>query len=131
MIRKFFYLVILLLPIFPSFATEEYYHFDSKQAEQRFTYLTTELRCLVCQNQNLAESNASLANDLRKQIYDKINQGQTNQQIIDYLVSRYGNFILYKPPLNTATIGLWFGPLFLLLCGLGYLIFYLKKYSKE
>lgn len=131
MLKKISLLLILMLPVLSSFAAEEYFHFDSKQSEKRFTYLTSELRCLVCQNQNLAESNASLANDLRQQIYDQINQDKSNEQIIDYLVSRYGNFILYKPPLNSATLVLWFGPLLLLLTGLGYLIFYLKRHARE
>jgi cytochrome c-type biogenesis protein CcmH len=129
--KLFLLLIILLMPILPSFAAEEYYHFETALAQQNFDHLTTELRCLVCQNQNLAESNAPLANDLRKQIYDQIHRGQSNQQIIDYLVSRYGDFILYKPPVNAATLGLWFGPLLLLIAGISYLLFYLHKNKKR
>jgi cytochrome c-type biogenesis protein CcmH len=129
--KLFLLLIILMTPMLPSFAAEEYYHFESLQAQKNFNQLTTELRCLVCQNQNLAESNAPLANDLRKQIYDQINHGQSNQQIIDYLVSRYGDFILYKPPVNAATLGLWFAPLLLLIAGISYLLFYLHKNKKR
>jgi cytochrome c-type biogenesis protein CcmH len=124
-------MIVLILPILPTLAAEEYYHFDKPQEQRSFDQLTNELRCLVCQNQNLAESNAPLANDLRKQIYVQIKQGQTQQQIRDYLVTRYGDFILYKPPLNAATFGLWFGPLLLLIIGLSYLIFYLHKNKKR
>jgi cytochrome c-type biogenesis protein CcmH len=129
--KLFLLLIILMTAMLPAFAAEEYYHFESVKAQQNFDHLTTELRCLVCQNQNLAESNAPLANDLRKQIYDQINRGQSNQQIIDYLVSRYGDFILYKPPVNAATLGLWFGPLLLLIAGISYLLFYLHKNKKR
>jgi cytochrome c-type biogenesis protein CcmH len=128
--KIFWVLIILWLPMYSVFAAEDYYHFDTPQQQQSFERLTNELRCLVCQNQNLAESNAALAVDLRKQIYAQVLQGQSTQQVIDYLVARYGNFILYKPPLNMATVGLWFGPVLLLLVGISYLLFYLRKYKK-
>jgi cytochrome c-type biogenesis protein CcmH len=124
-------LAMLMIPALQLFAAEEYYHFETPTEQHNFDQLTTELRCLVCQNQNLAESNAPLANDLRKQIYDQIKQGQSKQQIVDYLVSRYGDFILYRPPLNAVTVGLWFGPLLLLIAGLSYLLFYLHKNKKR
>jgi len=116
----------MLIPL-QLFAAADYYTFDSPEQQQRFTTLTSELRCLVCQNQNLAESNAPLANDLRTQIYQKVLTGQSDKQIIDYLVARYGNFVLYRPPLNFSTFGLWFGPFILLLVGIAYLIYYLKR----
>jgi len=111
----------------PSWAIEDYYHFENASDQQRFQSLTTDLRCLVCQNQNIAESNAPLASDLRDQIYQKIQQGQSNQVILDYLVARYGNFILYKPPFNKATYGLWLGPFLALFSGLIYLIYNIQK----
>ena len=79
-------LAMLIIPALQLFAAETYYHFDTPTEQHHFDELATELRCLVCQNQNLAESNAPLANDLRKQISDQIKQGQSKQQIIDYLV---------------------------------------------
>lgn len=124
--RKIIILFLLLLSS-GIFAAEDYYHFATQEQQQRFQALTGQLRCLVCQNENLAESNASLAIDLRNQIYQKINAGQSNQEIIRYLVARYGDYILYQPPLNARTIGLWFGPFVLLIVGLCYLIYYLKK----
>jgi len=107
-------------------AAEDMFTFQNAQDQQRFDTLTTELRCLVCQNQNLAESNAPLAIDLRFQIYKKILQGETNKNIVDYLVARYGSFILYSPPFNLTTFILWLGPLLVLLSGLGFLLFYLR-----
>ena len=109
------------------FAFQDFYTFKNHHDKLRFEQLTSELRCLVCQNQNLAESNAPLATDLRNQIYEQINAGRPNQEIINYLVERYGNFILYRPPMNALTIGLWFGPLFLLLSGVLYLLYYIRK----
>ena len=98
-----------------SFATTDFYPFVSPEKQQLFTQLTHELRCLVCQNENLAASQASLANELRMKIYTKVQAGETEQQIIDYMVQRYGEFVLYKPPLNRLTTVLWWGPFVLLL----------------
>jgi cytochrome c-type biogenesis protein CcmH len=126
--KKFIiFLIALLLPALPLLAAEDFYHFENPQQHARFTALTSDLRCLVCQNQNLAESNAPLANDLRQQIYQQVLQGRTDQQITNYLVTRYGDFILYSPPVRAATLGLWFGPGFMLLAGLGYLLFYIHQ----
>ncbi len=125
--KKLLIFLFLYLSCYNLNATEDYYTFTSDLDQQRFYTLTTELRCLVCQNQNLAESNASLATDLRNQIYKKITQGQSNEQIINYLVARYGDFIMYRPPIKIYTLCLWFGPLFILLFGIIYLIYYLKR----
>ena len=88
----------------------------------RMRELTQKLRCLVCQNQSLAESDADLAVDLRRQIENKVNGGESDEQIIRYLVDRYGDFILYDPPLKPSTIVLWFGPLLLAIVSLGILL---------
>lgn len=124
--KAFALCVLTLLPLF-CFAMEDYYHFNSPEAKQQFETLTTELRCLVCQNQNLAESNAALAVDLREQIYQKVNSGQSSPEIIHYLVKRYGDFILYRPPFNIQTLGLWLTPFICLFFGLFYLLFYIKN----
>jgi cytochrome c-type biogenesis protein CcmH len=126
---KIIYLIILLLgfAVLEAQAAEDIYQFTTPAQKTRFQNLTHELRCLVCQNQNLAESNAPLASDLRYEIYQQIQSGQSNQEIISYLVARYGAYILYKPPLNSSTWGLWFGPLLFLLSSLMYLLFYLRK----
>lgn len=85
--------------------------------EQRVTALASELRCLVCQNQTLADSNAPLAEDLRNQVREKMRQGSSDSEIVDYMVARYGDFVLYRPPLKLTTVLLWFGPLLLLAAG--------------
>jgi len=85
--------------------------------EKRMMALAEELRCLVCQNQTLAESNAGLAEDLRNEIRDKMRQGNSDAQVVDYLVARYGDFVRYRPPLKATTVLLWFGPLLLLAGG--------------
>jgi cytochrome c-type biogenesis protein CcmH len=85
--------------------------------EERVERLTRDLRCLVCQNQSIAESNAGLAIDLKKQVREMMAQGQTDQQIVSFMVQRYGDFVLFRPPVKTATWLLWFGPAALLLVG--------------
>lgn len=127
--KKIFFLVILFIPL-QLWGAEDFYQFNTEKEQKRFTLLTSQLRCLVCQNQNLAESNAPLAADLRQQIYLHIQQGESDQVIIDYLVSRYGNFILYRPPFTIATLGLWLSPILFLSIGIGYLIFYIRKKNK-
>lgn len=96
------------------------YEFPNEGERQRFRDLTTELRCPKCQNQDIADSNAPIAADLRKQIYEQLQQGKSDDQIVDYMVARYGDFVRYKPPVNERTWLLWFGPAALL--GLGVLV---------
>lgn len=87
------------------------------QLERRVMTLAEELRCLVCQNQTIADSNAPLAVDLRDQVREKMKQGASDSEIIDYMVQRYGDFVRYRPPVKPATLLLWFGPIVLLLAG--------------
>lgn len=96
-------------------------------AERRAMALAEELRCLVCQNQSLADSNADLAVDLKNQIRDKVKQGESDREIIAYMVARYGDFVLYRPPLKATTFILWFGPLILLAIGLAVLFYRLAR----
>ncbi|CDF83062.1 Cytochrome c-type biogenesis protein CcmH [Pseudomonas knackmussii B13] len=96
------------------------YEFPDEGERQRFRDLTTELRCPKCQNQDIADSNAPIAADLRKQIYEQLKQGKSDDQIVDYMVARYGDFVRYKPPVNERTWLLWFGPAALL--GFGVLV---------
>jgi cytochrome c-type biogenesis protein CcmH len=86
--------------------------------EKRVLELSGELRCLVCQNQTIADSNAPLAVDLRNEVREKLAAGMSERDIIDFMVARYGDFVLYRPPLKTTTVLLWFGPPLLLLAGL-------------
>ncbi|HEY5898056.1 MAG TPA: cytochrome c-type biogenesis protein [Burkholderiales bacterium] len=89
--------------------------------------LSHELRCLVCQNQTLAESNAPLAVDLRNQIKEQVAAGKSDRQVIDFLVERYGDFVLYRPPFKAATFILWVGPFVFLLAGLYFLVRLLRR----
>lgn len=84
------------------------------QTEQRIRQLSEKLRCLVCQNQSLADSNAELAQDLRRQLREQVKAGRSDDQILDYLVQRYGDFVLYEPPFKATTLLLWIGPFVLL-----------------
>ncbi len=95
--------------------------------EKRVIKLSEELRCLVCQNQTIADSNAELAVDLRNQVREQLSQGRTEAQILKYMADRYGDFVLYRPPVKSATALLWFGPAGLVLCGFTGLALYLKK----
>ena len=87
-------------------------------AQKRLVDLSAQLRCLVCQNQSIAESNAELALDLRNQINEQIKAGKSDKEIVDFMVTRYGDFVLYRPPFKLTTVLLWIGPLALLLLAL-------------
>ncbi len=91
--------------------------FESQEQQDRFDQLTKELRCLVCQNQNLADSDAQLAHDLRREVHELVLSGKTNAEVKQFLVDRYGDFVLYRPPVQTNTYLLWIAPLILLLIG--------------
>ena len=95
--------------------------------EQRLMRLTQELRCLVCQNESLADSRADLAADLRNQMREQMRAGRSDEQIRAWLTERYGDFVLYRTPLKATTAVLWFGPAALLVAGLGGLLFYLNR----
>jgi cytochrome c-type biogenesis protein CcmH len=91
--------------------------FENQQQQDRFDKLTLELRCLVCQNQNLADSDAPLAHDLRREVHEMLIAGKSNDEIKDFLVTRYGDFVLYRPPVQKNTYLLWLAPLIMLLAG--------------
>lgn len=124
--------ILLLVLTNTAVARIETHEFSSPQMETDYKYLVDELRCLVCQNQNLADSNAELAQDLRQQVYDMLKQGQSREQIVDYMVTRYGDFVLYKPPVKRTTALLWFGPaLFLLLAAIVVFVFVRRQKQKQ
>ena len=102
-------------------AVIEAYEFESAQTEAEYNQLIKELRCLVCQNQNLADSNAELALDLRQQTYTMLSRGDSPAQVVEYMVARYGDFVIYRPQFKTSTYLLWLGP-FLLLVIVLYLV---------
>jgi len=91
--------------------------FKDRAEELRFQHLTRQLRCLVCQNESLADSSADLAKDLRREVFEQMQQGKDDDAIRQYLTDRYSDFVLYDPPLRGATVLLWFGPLLVLLIG--------------
>jgi len=122
-----FVLSALWLFLSPAQAAIEALEFKDPSTEAVYKNLIEELRCLVCQNQNLADSNAELAQDLRKQTYELLMQGKNKQQIVEYMVNRYGDFVLYNPPLKSNTLLLWGGPFVLLLLVLIIVIFRISK----
>lgn len=109
-------------------AVIETYNFDEAEQREQFSRMNDVLRCPLCQNQSIGESNAPIANDLRREVYRLITEEQADdKEIIDFMLVRYGDFVLYRPPLDARTFALWFGPAFLLLIGLIALIRLLRR----
>jgi cytochrome c-type biogenesis protein CcmH len=104
--------------------------FTSHAQELRFQQLTAQLRCPMCQNETLADSNAPIARDLRNQIFQQMQQGKSDEEIKQYLVARYSDYVLYDPPLKAGTVLLWFGPLLILLGGAGVVLMAIRKRSR-
>ncbi|MES9970404.1 MAG: cytochrome c-type biogenesis protein [Candidatus Thiodiazotropha sp.] len=119
------FLLLALAPITQA-ATLADYSFDEPDKAEDFRDIIEEMRCLVCQNESLAGSNAELAVDLRNEIYEMMKNGQEKQDIIDFMVARYGDFVLYSPPLKPTTYPIWFGPLIVFLIG-GVVLFRILK----
>jgi cytochrome c biogenesis protein CcmG/thiol:disulfide interchange protein DsbE len=107
------------------------YQFNNPADEARFYHLTAQLRCLVCQNQTLLDSDAPLAKNLREEVYTQVLEGHSDEKILKYLTTRYGDFILYQPPVNKSTWLLWFGPIFLLLVVAAILIIIIRRAHKQ
>lgn len=126
MMKRLAILLLALMPVF-AYAGEARDLAEDPVLEKRMVVLAEKLRCLVCQNESLASSHAELAEDLRREVREQMAQGKDDQQIIDYLVARYGDFVLYDPPVKSYTLLLWFGPFVLLLIGVGMLLFQLRK----
>ncbi len=129
--KSFLTIIFLLTGFSNTIAAVEVIEFSNPENEKRYKALVAELRCLVCQNQNIAASNADLAKDLRQQVYQRIRNGETDQQIIGFMVQRYGDFVLYKPPLKAKTMLLWLGPFVLLVIGLSVMFFFIRSRSKR
>jgi len=125
--RSFVALLLLCLIGLIAFAKEAQPIAEDAALEQRLQHLSKDLRCLVCQNETLADSRADLAEDLRREIREQMKAGKSDKEIIDFLTARYGQFILYKPRVTPATYLLWFGPFVLLLAGLAILFYYIKQ----
>jgi cytochrome c-type biogenesis protein CcmH len=127
------YLLILLFSLMPVFgyAGEAKDMAEDPVLEKRMIGLAEKLRCLVCQNESLASSHAELAEDLRREVREQMKLGKSDQEIIDYLVARYGDFVLYDPPMKKTTLLLWYGPFALLLIGGGVLVYQLRKRKSQ
>ena len=123
------HLLVLLMCLLPTYAVagEAQDMAEDPVLEKRMMILADKLRCLVCQNETIAGSHSELAEDLRREVREQMRKGISDQEIIDYLVSRYGDFVLYDPALKRSTWLLWFSPFALLLAGLAGLVFQLRK----
>jgi cytochrome c-type biogenesis protein CcmH len=127
MLLKSFLALLLAAALHPALAREAAPVAADPVAEARLMKLSSELRCLVCQNQTIADSNAELAVDLRAEIREKIQAGMSDAAIKDFMVARYGDFVLYRPPVKNTTLVLWLGPFLLLAIGGGILVFNLRR----
>ena len=124
-------IVLLLMLAMPAFAAIDVYQFDNEQQEQRFRILSEELRCPKCQNQSIADSDAGIAQDMRTRVHTMILEGKSDEDIVDYFVSRYGDFVSYRPPVNAGTSILWLGPILLLLGGAVLIVILLRNASRK
>lgn len=125
--KKLTALFVLFLS-FSTFAAIDALNFQSAQQEEDYHSLTQQLRCPQCQNNNIADSNATIAVDMRAKVFELLQQGKDKQDVVDYMVERYGNFVTYNPPVNAATIFLWLIPALLVLIGV---VFVLKRKPKQ
>lgn len=130
MVRRLLALFVLSLLVLSAAAKDAAPAVADPVLEARMLRIAAELRCLVCQNQTIADSHADLAQDLRRQVREMLVRGDTDQQIIDYMTARYGDFVLYRPPLKGSTALLWFGPALLLLGGFTVLVIVLRRRSR-
>lgn len=113
--RKILLLLLMMLSV--SVLAVDQYPLDTPKQQAQFSRLSKQMRCLVCQNESLADSSAPLAIDLRKKIYHQVQAGKSDSQIVKYMVNRYGQFVLFKPPMQQTTWLLWFGPFIIMLIG--------------
>jgi cytochrome c-type biogenesis protein CcmH len=125
--RRILVVLLLAMPLLSVHAKEAPPVAGDPVLEQRVQELTEQLRCLVCQNQTIADSHADLAIDLKNQVREKMAQGMSDKDILAYMVDRYGDFVLYRPPVKSTTWLLWFGPFLFLIVGIAALMIKLKK----
>ena len=129
--RRLFLVLSLLIACSPGFAREAAPTAADVVVEKRMVAISEELRCLVCQNESLAGSQADLAKDLRREIREQIAQGKSDKEILDFMTGRYGDFVRYRPPLKGTTFLLWFGPFLLLVAGIAALGIILRRRGKR
>lgn len=123
--------IVLSLACFNARGAINAYQFDDPAEERRFRELINELRCPKCQNQNIADSDAPLSNDLRQRVYDMMRDGHDNESIVEHLVERYGTFVTYRPPLSPTTWFLWFGPAVILIFAVAVVALWVRRRGRE
>ena len=128
--RRLLWLVLACVACFAAWGRDAPPASDDPAIEARMLQLTSEMRCLVCQNQTIADSHADLAEDLRQEVRELLRKGQSDQQVIDYMTARYGDFVLYRPPVRGRTLLLWYGPGVLMVGGLAALALLLRRRSR-
>lgn len=128
---RYLYVILLAISLSVSANSIEIYTFDNKQQEKVYHSLTQDLRCLVCQNQNIAESNAELAKDMRRKTYEMVKQDKSEKEISAFMVTRYGDFVLYRPPFEPMTWLLWFGPLIIFIVGILFVVRFMKSQKPD
>ncbi|MEQ1544503.1 cytochrome c-type biogenesis protein [Methyloglobulus sp.] len=125
MIKPWLYALLLMISM-QGFAIDDHQLADPEQ-QKTYELINSELRCLVCQNQTIADSNAELAADLRRQVFEMLQQGKSKDEIIQFMTDRYGDFVLYNPPLKTKTALLWLGPIAFLITGLIMIFWFIRR----
>ncbi len=128
--RYFIAVFLLILPV-SVWSAIDTYEFKDDATRERFKQLTFELRCPKCQNQNLQDSNSPIASDLRNEVYKMLQEGNDDSEIVDFMVARYGEFVLYRPPVNKATYVLWYGPFGLVVIGIVVVLMVSKKRKRN
>ena len=121
------FLFILILMLSASTYAVDYRQLSDPKQQEIYETLTKELRCLVCQNQTIADSNAELASDLRRQVYEMLEKGKSRDEIVQFMTDRYGDFVLYKPAFSVKTTLLWIAPVVFLLMGLITVFFFIRR----
>ncbi len=128
---KYLYVTLLLMSFNVFASSIEAYTFENKEQEKIYHSLIEDLRCLVCQNQNIAESNAELAKDMKRKTHEMVVQGKSEKEISAFMVARYGDFVLYRPPFEPMTWLLWFGPVIVFSIGLIFVVRYMKSQKEN
>lgn len=126
---KFIFVCLLLVLSTAVMAEQDRYQFANEEQAQRFSELTKELRCPKCQNQNIADSDAVVAKDLRDKVLVLVNEGKSKDEVIDYMIDRYGYFVHYDPPVTPATLVLWVLPVLIVILGFGFIVIRQRKAS--
>jgi cytochrome c-type biogenesis protein CcmH len=124
------WLIISLLLVSIRVFAVDFHQLDDPEKQKTYELINSELRCLVCQNQTIADSNAELAGDLRRQVFEMLQQGKSKDDIITFMTDRYGDFVLYNPPFKAKTSLLWVGPIVFLLIGLA-MVFWIIRRKKN